>query len=67
MKQAISNQTRGTKMSYESILVKKEGKVSTIILNRPQSLNFLDPLMAEEIEKALRDAEKDCESEVGVR
>jgi 2-(1,2-epoxy-1,2-dihydrophenyl)acetyl-CoA isomerase len=46
-------------MSYESILVKKEGKVSTIILNRPQSLNFLDPLMAEEIEKALRDAEKD--------
>ena len=46
-------------MNYESILVKKEGKVSTIVLNRPQSLNFLDPVMAEEIEQALRDAEKD--------
>jgi len=46
-------------MNYESILVKKEGKISTIVLNRPQALNFLDPVMAEEIEQALRDAEKD--------
>jgi naphthoate synthase len=46
-------------MNYESILVKKEGKVSTITLNRPQSMNFLDPAMAQEIEHALMDAEKD--------
>ena len=36
-------------MNYESILVRKEGKVITIVLNRPQSLNFLDPIMAEEM------------------
>jgi 2-(1,2-epoxy-1,2-dihydrophenyl)acetyl-CoA isomerase len=46
-------------MSYETILAKKEGKVVTIILNRPQSLNFLDPIMAQELERALGDAEKD--------
>jgi 2-(1,2-epoxy-1,2-dihydrophenyl)acetyl-CoA isomerase len=46
-------------MSYESILVKNEGKVTTITLNRPQSLNFLDPIMGEELERALGDAEKD--------
>jgi 2-(1,2-epoxy-1,2-dihydrophenyl)acetyl-CoA isomerase len=46
-------------MSYETILVKKEGKVVTITLNRPQSLNFLDPIMAQELERALGDAEKD--------
>jgi len=46
-------------MSYETILVKKEGKVVTITLNRPQSLNFLDPIMAQELERALGDAETD--------
>jgi len=46
-------------MSYETILAKKEGKVVTITLNRPQSLNFLDPIMAQELERALGDAEKD--------
>jgi 2-(1,2-epoxy-1,2-dihydrophenyl)acetyl-CoA isomerase len=46
-------------MSYETILVNKEGKVVTITLNRPQSLNFLDPIMAQELERALGDAEKD--------
>jgi 2-(1,2-epoxy-1,2-dihydrophenyl)acetyl-CoA isomerase len=50
---------RGTKMDYESILVKKEGKVATITLHRPQSLNFLDPVMAGEIDRALSEAEKD--------
>jgi 2-(1,2-epoxy-1,2-dihydrophenyl)acetyl-CoA isomerase len=46
-------------MSYETILVEKEGRVATITLNRPQSLNFLDPIMAQEMEGALGDAEKD--------
>ena len=46
-------------MSYDSILVKKEEKVATITLNRPQSLNFLDPIMAGDLERALGDAERD--------
>jgi 2-(1,2-epoxy-1,2-dihydrophenyl)acetyl-CoA isomerase len=46
-------------MGYESILFKKEGKVATITLNRPQSLNFLDPIMAEEMDHALGEAERD--------
>jgi 2-(1,2-epoxy-1,2-dihydrophenyl)acetyl-CoA isomerase len=46
------------KMDYQSILEKKEGRVVTITLNRPESLNFLDPIMTEEIEHALGDAEK---------
>jgi 2-(1,2-epoxy-1,2-dihydrophenyl)acetyl-CoA isomerase len=46
-------------MGYETILVRKEGKVVTITLNRPQSLNFLDPIMGGELERALGDAEKD--------
>ena len=46
-------------MSYETILVKKEGKVVTITLNRPQSLNFLDPIMGQELDRALGEAEKD--------
>jgi len=47
-------------MSYESILVEKEGNIATVTLNRPGALNFLDPLMAEEMEQALGDLEKDA-------
>ena len=46
-------------MGYESILVKEENQVGTITMNRPQTLNFLDPVMAEEIDRALADFEKD--------
>jgi 2-(1,2-epoxy-1,2-dihydrophenyl)acetyl-CoA isomerase len=46
-------------MGYEAILVKEENKVGTITMNRPQTLNFLDPVMAEEIDRALADFEKD--------
>ena len=45
-------------MDYQSILEKKEGRVVTITLNRPESLNFIDPIMTEEIEHALGDVEK---------
>jgi 2-(1,2-epoxy-1,2-dihydrophenyl)acetyl-CoA isomerase len=46
-------------MGYESIIVKKVEKVATVVMNRPEALNFLDPIMALEIEKALADFDKD--------
>lgn len=46
-------------MAYQWIIVKKEEKVGTIVLNRPEALNFLDPLMAKELQEGLRDLEKD--------
>jgi 2-(1,2-epoxy-1,2-dihydrophenyl)acetyl-CoA isomerase len=48
-------------MSYEVILVRKENNVGTLTMNRPEALNFLDPIMAQEIESALSDFEKDKE------
>jgi 2-(1,2-epoxy-1,2-dihydrophenyl)acetyl-CoA isomerase len=48
-------------MGYESIVVKEENRVGTITMNRPQALNFLDPVMAEEIDRVLGDFEKDEE------
>jgi len=46
-------------MSHESILVEQRAGVGTITLNRPQALNFLDPIMAEEIDRALADFDRD--------
>lgn len=48
-------------MDYEAILVRKAGPVATVMMNRPEALNFLDPIMAQEIERALADLEKDEE------
>ena len=48
-------------MDYEAILVRKAGQVATVTMNRPEALNFLDPIMAQEIESALADFEKDEE------
>ena len=48
-------------MSYEAILVRKAGPVATVTMNRPEALNFLDPIMAQEIESAMADLEKDEE------
>jgi 2-(1,2-epoxy-1,2-dihydrophenyl)acetyl-CoA isomerase len=48
-------------MDYEAILVQKTGPVATVTMNRPEALNFLDPIMAQEIERALADLEKDEE------
>jgi 2-(1,2-epoxy-1,2-dihydrophenyl)acetyl-CoA isomerase len=48
-------------MDYEAILVRNAGPVATVTMNRPEALNFLDPIMAQEIESALADFEKDEE------
>ena len=46
-------------MSYEYVLVEKEGGIETITLNRPERLNALIPPMRVEIRKALEDADAD--------
>lgn len=48
-----------TRMEYEAIIVKKEGRVAALTMNRPEAMNYLDPLMAAEIEGALKDFEND--------
>ena len=40
-------------MSYEAILVRKSNKVGTITMNRHSALNYLDPIMAQEIQSVL--------------
>ncbi len=46
-------------MSSEIILLKKEDPVATITLHRPEAMNFLDPIMAQQLCGVLRDLEKD--------
>ena len=42
-------------MSYETILVEKDGPLTTITLNRPDRLNAMPPQMADELSEALYD------------
>ncbi len=44
---------------YQCINVKKEGKVATIILNRPEKLNSIIPEMQQEFMQAMDDIEAD--------
>jgi len=53
-------------MAYQKIILKKEGKVATITLNRPEVLNALDGPMLEEIVEAIGDIETDMNSWVVV-
>jgi len=46
-------------LAYQKIILKKEEKVSTVTLNRPEVLNALDGPMLEEILEAIADIEKD--------
>jgi 2-(1,2-epoxy-1,2-dihydrophenyl)acetyl-CoA isomerase len=48
-------------MSDELILIQREEKVGTIILNRPQAMNYVDEEMALEIDRALQDFAKEEE------
>ncbi len=47
-------------MAYTMILYEKAGPVVTITLNRPQSLNAINPQMTAELHGALDDAEADA-------
>jgi enoyl-CoA hydratase len=46
-------------MSYETLLVSKEGPIGIIILNRPDALNALNAKMVTELIQALGELEKD--------
>jgi 1,4-dihydroxy-2-naphthoyl-CoA synthase len=46
-------------MAFETIILKKEGRVATITLNRPEKLNAINQLMTEEIRAALDEVNRD--------
>jgi enoyl-CoA hydratase len=48
-------------MPYEMILYEKAGAVATITLNRPQTLNAINPQMTAELHQALDTADADAE------
>ncbi|MBB2993232.1 enoyl-CoA hydratase [Mycolicibacterium iranicum] len=50
-------------MSYETILVDRDGRVATITLNRPKALNALNSQVMDEVTRAA--AELDADPEVG--
>jgi enoyl-CoA hydratase/carnithine racemase len=47
-------------MAYETILYQQEGAVATITLNRPERLNTIVPPMADELERAVVEANRDA-------
>jgi enoyl-CoA hydratase len=51
-------------MSYETLLYDVDGAIATITLNRPQRLNTIVPPMPDEIESAVRAANKDGQVKV---
>ncbi|MBI4289334.1 MAG: enoyl-CoA hydratase/isomerase family protein [Chloroflexi bacterium] len=46
-------------MEYKSVIVKKEGHIATIILNRPQALNSLNGDLIEDLPRALDEVSLD--------
>ena len=51
-------------MPYKTILYEKQGKIARIILNRPRRLNSIVPPMPEELESAIKEANRDPEVSV---
>jgi enoyl-CoA hydratase/carnithine racemase len=48
-------------MPYETIVYEKNGPVATITLNRPQTINALNPQMVAEMHQALDESDADAE------
>jgi enoyl-CoA hydratase len=48
-------------MGYENLLIKKEGNIAKLIINRPKALNALNSQVLEELNEALSNIEKDDE------
>ncbi|MDC3067603.1 enoyl-CoA hydratase-related protein [Pseudomonadota bacterium] len=46
-------------MSFDTIIVEKKGKVTRIVLNRPESLNAINPQMHQELQSAFDDFAND--------
>jgi len=53
-------------MDFETIVIKKEGHIATIVLNRPDALNAITRKMFEELKFALRDINEDPDVRVMV-
>ncbi len=51
-------------IEYETILCKREGRIATITLNRPEHLNTIVPPMPDEVEQAVARATRDPEVSV---
>lgn len=51
---------------YETIILKKTGRVATITLNRPESLNALNSSIMEEMEQAAKDIDQDPKIAVAI-
>lgn len=51
-------------MDFHNILIKTEGKISIIIINRPESLNALNASTIKELNVALSDLEKNADCRV---
>lgn len=51
-------------MEYQTIILKKEGPITTIILNRPEKLNALIPQMVEELIEATKYLKEDNTTKV---
>ncbi|MFC1940460.1 enoyl-CoA hydratase/isomerase family protein [Chloroflexota bacterium] len=48
-----------TNMNFENLIVKREGKVATITLNRPEKLNAITSKMLQEIIRIITEVDKD--------
>src|SRR5215813_13471809 len=48
-------------MAYEAILYEKRGPVVTITLNRPETINAINPQMTAELHGALDEADADAQ------
>ena len=55
----ISTEGKGGIMDYENIILRKEQKIATLILNRPQTINALTQQMTEEVIAALNNVALD--------
>ncbi|MFQ5987683.1 MAG: enoyl-CoA hydratase/isomerase family protein [Dehalococcoidia bacterium] len=53
-------------MDYETIILKKEGHIATITLNRPERMNAVNPQMEREVVAALDDVSNDDDVRVVV-
>jgi enoyl-CoA hydratase/carnithine racemase len=51
-------------MNFESVILKKEGSIATITLNRPDSLNALNQQLGEDLAQAIEEVSQDDEMRV---
>jgi enoyl-CoA hydratase len=56
----------GDEVDVDSVLVRREGQVLVITLNRPAQCNAIDPPMTARIEAAMHELEEDPELRVGI-